>query len=179
MGQPGAVIWVAICVVVFSLPQVPAAVPWRDEFDWKYVNYAPIAVLVVIAAVGLWWLISARNTFKGPIRQVATDETGRALTGEEASPGRLPQSPRKLSRVTLDELKQAVADGTVDTVLLAIADMEGRLQGKRLTATHFLNDVAEHGAEGCNYLLAVDVDMDDGRRATRCRPGSGGTATSR
>jgi glutamine synthetase len=62
--------------------------------------------------------------------------------------------------VTLDELKKAVADGTVDTVLLAIADMEGRLQGKRLTATHFLNDIAEHGAEGCNYLLAVDVEMN-------------------
>ncbi len=62
--------------------------------------------------------------------------------------------------MTLDELKQAVADGTVDTVLLAIADMEGRLQGKRLTASHFLADVLEHGAEGCNYLLAVDVDME-------------------
>jgi glutamine synthetase len=62
--------------------------------------------------------------------------------------------------VTLDELKQAVADGTVDTVLLAIADMEGRLQGKRLTARHFLDVVVEEGAEGCNYLLAVDVDMN-------------------
>jgi glutamine synthetase len=62
--------------------------------------------------------------------------------------------------VTVDELKKAVADGTVDTVLLAIADMEGRLQGKRLTASHFLNDTLEHGAEGCNYLLAVDVDME-------------------
>jgi glutamine synthetase len=62
--------------------------------------------------------------------------------------------------VTVEELKEAVADGTVDTVLLAIADMEGRLQGKRLTATHFLGDVLEHGAEGCNYLLAVDVDME-------------------
>ena len=62
--------------------------------------------------------------------------------------------------MTVEELKKAVADGTVDTVLLAIADMEGRLQGKRLTATHFLNDVLEHGAEGCNYLLAVDVDME-------------------
>ena len=48
----------------------------------------------------------------------------------------------------------------MDTVLLAIADMEGRLQGKRLTAKHFLDDVLERGAEGCNYLLAVDVDMD-------------------
>jgi glutamine synthetase len=62
--------------------------------------------------------------------------------------------------VTVEELRQAVADGTVDTVLLAIADMEGRLQGKRLTATHFLDDVLEHGAEGCNYLLAVDVEME-------------------
>src|SRR3954470_10392074 len=62
--------------------------------------------------------------------------------------------------MTLEELEQAVADGSVDTVLLAIADMEGRLQGKRLTASHFLADVLEHGAEGCNYLLAVDVDME-------------------
>lgn len=60
----------------------------------------------------------------------------------------------------LDELDKAVAEGSVDTVLLAIADMEGRLQGKRLMASHFLSDVAEHGAEGCNYLLAVDVDMN-------------------
>ena len=62
--------------------------------------------------------------------------------------------------MTLDELRRAVDDGTVDTVLLAFADMEGRLQGKRLTARHFLDDVAEHGSEGCNYLLAVDVDME-------------------
>ena len=48
----------------------------------------------------------------------------------------------------------------MDTVLLAIADMEGRLQGKRLTAGHFLDHVVEHGAEACNYLLAVDVDME-------------------
>jgi glutamine synthetase len=61
--------------------------------------------------------------------------------------------------VTLDELKDAVAQGSVDTVLLALTDMQGRLQGKRMTATHFLNEVVEHGAEGCNYLLAVDVDM--------------------
>lgn len=59
----------------------------------------------------------------------------------------------------LDELRTAVEDGTVDTVLLAIADMEGRLQGKRLTASHFLGEVLEAGAEGCSYLLTVDVDM--------------------
>ena len=62
--------------------------------------------------------------------------------------------------MNLDELRKAVDAGTIDTVLLSIADMEGRLQGKRLTAGHFLDEVAEHGAEGCNYLLAVDVDMN-------------------
>jgi glutamine synthetase len=62
--------------------------------------------------------------------------------------------------VKLDELKEAHDAGTVDTVLLTMADMEGRLQGKRLTAAHFLDEVVDHNAEGCNYLLAVDVDMD-------------------
>jgi glutamine synthetase len=62
--------------------------------------------------------------------------------------------------MNLEELGKAVDDGTVDTVLLTIADMEGRLQGKRLTARHFLDEVVEHDAEGCNYLLAVDVDMN-------------------
>jgi glutamine synthetase len=61
--------------------------------------------------------------------------------------------------MTLDELREATDAGTVDTVLLALTDMQGRLQGKRLTARHFLAEVAEHGAEGCNYLLGVDVDM--------------------
>ena len=60
----------------------------------------------------------------------------------------------------LQELRAAVEAGAVDTVLLAITDMQGRLQGKRLHARHFLDEVADHGAEGCNYLLAVDVGMN-------------------
>ena len=62
--------------------------------------------------------------------------------------------------MNLEELRGRVDAGDIDTVLLAICDMQGRLQGKRLTARHFLAQVAEHGAEGCNYLLAVDVDMN-------------------
>ncbi|GAA4510314.1 MULTISPECIES: glutamine synthetase family protein [Nonomuraea] len=62
--------------------------------------------------------------------------------------------------LTVDELRQEVAAGLVDTVLLAIADMQGRLQGKRLSARYFLDEVLHHGSEGCNYLLAVDVDMN-------------------
>ena len=64
------------------------------------------------------------------------------------------------SAMTIEELKGAVSAGAVDTVLLALVDMQGRLQGKRLTAAHFLDVVAEHGAEACNYLLAIDVDME-------------------
>src|ERR687896_1584009 len=62
--------------------------------------------------------------------------------------------------MTLEELQSAADEGTIDTVLLCIADMEGRLQGKRLTTGHFLDEVVKHDAEGCNYLLAVDVDMN-------------------
>ncbi|WP_184889804.1 glutamine synthetase family protein [Sphaerisporangium siamense] len=62
--------------------------------------------------------------------------------------------------MTVDELRDDVSAGRVDTVLLAITDMQGRLQGKRLSARYFLEQVLEHAAEGCNYLLAVDVDMN-------------------
>jgi glutamine synthetase len=63
-------------------------------------------------------------------------------------------------RLDLDTLRSEVEAGRIDTVLLAMTDMQGRLQGKRLTATHFLDEVVEHHAEGCNYLLAVDVEMN-------------------
>ncbi len=54
----------------------------------------------------------------------------------------------------------AVADGSVDTVVLAFPDMHGRPVGKRVTADFFTSHVAEHGIEACDYLLAVDVDMN-------------------
>ncbi|MFM7551264.1 MAG: glutamine synthetase, partial [Actinomycetota bacterium] len=60
----------------------------------------------------------------------------------------------------LDELTELVAVGEVDTVILAMTDMQGRLQGKRLDADAFLGDIAAHGAEACNYLLAVDMEMN-------------------
>ncbi len=62
--------------------------------------------------------------------------------------------------LTLEQLRVEVGEGEIDTVVLAFTDMQGRLQGKRLAAEFFLDEVAEHAAEGCNYLLAVDVDMN-------------------
>jgi glutamine synthetase len=62
--------------------------------------------------------------------------------------------------LTLEQLRVAVEEGSVDTVLLAFTDMQGRLAGKRLSAEFFLDEVVSHYSEGCNYLLAVDVDMN-------------------
>src|SRR5919204_4705794 len=63
--------------------------------------------------------------------------------------------------LTAEELRVAVERGEIDTVVLAFTDMQGRLMGKRLHAEYFLDEnVGEHGAEGCNYLLALEMDMD-------------------
>ena len=62
--------------------------------------------------------------------------------------------------LTLEQLRVEAAEGHIDTVLVVITDMQGRLQGKRLSARFFVDEVALHGSEGCNYLLAVDVDMN-------------------
>lgn len=62
--------------------------------------------------------------------------------------------------LTLDEVRAGCGSGELHTVILAMVDMQGRLQGKRLTAQHFIDEVASGNAEGCNYQLAVDVDMN-------------------
>jgi glutamine synthetase len=63
--------------------------------------------------------------------------------------------------LTLEELRDEVKSGAIDTVVVAFTDMQGRLLGKRLHAEFFLEEnVAEHGVEGCNYLLALEMEMD-------------------
>jgi glutamine synthetase len=66
-------------------------------------------------------------------------------------------APRS-GNLTVKELTALVEDKAIDTVIIAFADMQGRLIGKRASARLFLEDLAEHGAECCNYLLAVDVE---------------------
>jgi glutamine synthetase len=63
-------------------------------------------------------------------------------------------------KLSVEELRVEIASGQVDTVVVAFTDMQGRLQGKRMQADFFLDSVLGHGTEGCNYLLAVDVDMN-------------------
>lgn len=61
-------------------------------------------------------------------------------------------------RPTRDELSGLIARGEVDTVVMAFPDLQGRLVGKRTTGRFFLEQVAEHGTENCDYLIATDFD---------------------
>src|SRR3954462_13003693 len=60
----------------------------------------------------------------------------------------------------LEQLRLEGESGAIDTVVSAFTDMQGRLMGKREHAEFFLAESAEHGLEGCNYLLALDMEMD-------------------
>jgi glutamine synthetase len=63
--------------------------------------------------------------------------------------------------LSVDELRGLVERGEVDTIVVAFTDMQGRLMGKRLHAEFFLDEVAAgHPVEGCNYLLALEMEMD-------------------
>jgi glutamine synthetase len=62
--------------------------------------------------------------------------------------------------LSLDDLRSDAESGAIDTVVTAFTDMQGRLVGKRIEVSYFLDQVVEDGVEGCNYLLALDMEMD-------------------
>jgi len=100
-----------------------------------------------------------------------------AVSGEFSTRGELAMSaasPRP-GLLTVDQLRSLVGDGEIDTVLVAMTDMQGRLQGKRCGADYFLDEVVDHATEACNYLLAVDVEMNtvDGYTMTSWDTGYG------
>src|SRR5690606_7598819 len=77
--------------------------------------------------------------------------------------------------LSVEELRPLVTSGEIDTVIVAFTDMQGRLAGKRISARLFLDDVKDHGAECCNYLLTVDVELNtvDGYALTNWESGYG------
>ena len=69
--NPIAIVWVGLCVIIFCLPFTPEGVPWENKiFTWSAVNYAPLVTIGVMVAVTVWFAVSARKSFKGPIRTV-------------------------------------------------------------------------------------------------------------
>ena len=77
--------------------------------------------------------------------------------------------------MTTQELKARVEKGEIDTVIVAIPDVFGRLVGKRFTAPFFLQSIIDHGTHGCNYLLTVNIEMDpmDGFKVANWEAGFG------
>ncbi len=89
-----------------------------------------------------------------------------------SDPGTHPRNPRMLS---VEQLRAAVEAGDIETVIVAFTDMQGRLQGKYLHAAYFVEHALADGIEGCNYLLAVDTEMNtvDGYALTSWEAGYG------
>ena len=89
--NPSAVVWVGLCVIIFSLPFTPAAAPWRDEWDIKYFNYAPATVLLVMLFAFIYWHTSGKKHFHSPAEDLAAE--GAALQAELGEAPKGPQSP--------------------------------------------------------------------------------------
>jgi amino acid transporter len=79
----GAIFFVVVCVIALDLPFTSAAVPWNSDFDATALNYTPLVILVGLI-VAIWWVISAKNRYHGPVRTIETDELGRVV--EEPEP---------------------------------------------------------------------------------------------
>ena len=82
-----AMIFVVVVVISLSLPFTHASVPWNDDFDITTVNYSPL-VLVVGIVVAIWWVVSAKNRYTGPVRTLEEDEVTRGLERRELAMAR-------------------------------------------------------------------------------------------
>jgi len=89
--NPIAVIWVILSVIIFSLPFVPAAVPWASDFSWEAFNYAPVTVLAVILFATILWFATGRKTFHSPAEDMAAE--AHQLESELGAPPKFPEAP--------------------------------------------------------------------------------------
>jgi amino acid transporter len=83
--DPVAILWIILISILFLAPSVPQGIPWNSSFDWNLVNYAPLTVGGAFVLFGGWWVISAKNWFKGPIRQGSEAELEEIEARLEAS----------------------------------------------------------------------------------------------
>src|SRR6266566_4079559 len=88
----GAIAFVVLVVYALDIPTVPAGVPWKGNFKFESFNYAPL-VLVVGLLVGIWWWISAKNRYTGPVRTIDTDELGHVIEPPSEVPPEAPPAP--------------------------------------------------------------------------------------
>jgi amino acid transporter len=86
--NPIAFVWVGLCVIIFCLPvNNPGGVYFKTGFSWSLVNYAPIVTIGLMAAVTIWYLVSAKRTFTGPVRTIEFADDGVTVKNPEPEPG--------------------------------------------------------------------------------------------
>ena len=79
-----AIVWIAFISIAFLLPFASVGIPGNDGFTWDFVNYTPLTVGGAFVLFGGWYLLSAKNWFKGPIRQGTEEELARIESEYEA-----------------------------------------------------------------------------------------------
>jgi amino acid transporter len=67
-----AILFVIVVVFSLNLPYTPAGLPWNADFDSTVVNYTPLAIVIPLV-FGVWYLISAKNKYQGPVRTLEED----------------------------------------------------------------------------------------------------------
>jgi hypothetical protein len=65
----GAILFVVLVVYALDIPFSSTGVPWNSGWKWSSLNYSPLVLLVGVA-VGIWWLVSAKNRYTGPVRTI-------------------------------------------------------------------------------------------------------------
>jgi amino acid transporter len=79
-----AIIWVGLMTIVFIVPPYKVSIPGEEGFSWEFVNYAPGLVGGALLLFGGWWVLSAKNWFKGPVRMGTEDELEQMEARQEA-----------------------------------------------------------------------------------------------
>jgi amino acid transporter len=88
-----AIIWIAFISLVFLLPFASTGIPGNEGFTWDYVNYTPLTVGGAFVLFGGWYLLSAKNWFKGPVRQGTEEELERIEAEYEEREHRVTPAP--------------------------------------------------------------------------------------
>ena len=79
-----AIVWVAFIFVIFMLPTAPSGIPFKTGFTWNAVNYAPLTIVGAFVLFGGWWVLSAKNWFKGPVRMGSEAELEQLEAGQQS-----------------------------------------------------------------------------------------------
>jgi hypothetical protein len=87
----GAILFVVLVVYALDIPTVPAGVPWKGDFKFESFNYSPLVLLIGVI-VGIWWWISAKNKYSGPVRTIDTDDLGHVIEEPAATAGTPPET---------------------------------------------------------------------------------------